>query len=155
MARKHVVAGLVAAGALGLGLAAPAVAFAGDTDPAPRPSASQDKASERKQAFAEALAEKLGVPADKVATALEELREEHAADRPHRGDWRTGDWRTGDRPGGDRPGGDATDRQAALKERLARAVEDGKLTQEQADAITAAVEAGVFPGGHPGARPGR
>ncbi|MEE6307149.1 hypothetical protein V1634_09970 [Plantactinospora veratri] len=44
------------------------------------------------------------------------------------------------------------DRQAMLKERLDRAVSDGKLTRQQADALVAAAEAGVFPawGGWPG-----
>ncbi|XTZ18290.1 hypothetical protein ACQSSU_13430 [Micromonospora echinospora] len=145
MARKHLIAGLAAAGVLGLGVAAPAVAFAenGETAPSPSATSSADRSTERadrQNAFAEALAEELDVPADKVTAALEKLREERKGDRPERGGWR---------------GGDAADRQAALKERLAKAVENGKLTQAQADAITAAVEAGVFPGGHRGDRPGK
>ncbi|OZV84575.1 hypothetical protein CA850_01635 [Micromonospora echinospora] len=145
MARKHLIAGLAAAGVLGLGVAAPAVAFAenGETTPSPRATTSEDRGTQRadrQNAFAEALAEELGVPTDKVTAALEKVREERKGDRPERGGWR---------------GGDAADRQAALKERLAKAVKDGKLTQEQADAITAAIEAGVFPGGHRGDRPGR
>ncbi|MEU4775182.1 hypothetical protein [Micromonospora sp. NPDC023644] len=142
--KKHLLAGLAAAGVLGVGLAAPAVAFAADGD-TPTPGAStsaaedgdrQQQRADRQAEFAEKLAQELGVDADKVTAALEKLREEHKpADRPARGDK-----------------GDAADRQAAMKERLAQAVEDGKLTQEQADAVTAAAEAGVLPG--PGGRGG-
>lgn len=132
MTRKHLIAGLATAGVLGLGVAAPTVAFAADgTDPAPSASTSDDRQqqrADRQAGFAEALAEELGVSTDKVTAALEKIRAERKpADRP------------------ERPS--AEDRQAALRERLAQAVEDGKLTQEQADAITAAVEAGVLPGG--------
>jgi hypothetical protein len=133
MTRKHLNAGLATAGVLGLGVAAPTVAFAADgTDPAPSASASDDRRqqqrADRQAEFAEALAKELGVSTDKVTAALEKIRAERKpADRP------------------ERPS--AEERQAALKERLAQAVEDGKLTQEQADAISAAVEAGVLPGG--------
>lgn len=140
MTRKHLIAGLVTAGVLGVGIAAPAIA-ATQQAPTPTPSAGeQTTRADRQNDFAEALAKELGVPTEKVTAALEKLHEQRKGDRPERGGWR---------------GGDAADRQAALKERLAQAVEDGKLTQEQADAITAAVEAGVFPGGHWGGRPGR
>jgi len=146
--RKHLLAGLAAAGVLGVGVAAPTMAMAADsTSPSPSASADADaekgmdkeqKRSDRQAEFAEALAEKLGVDVDEVTTALEELREQRAADRPERGD-------RGERP-------DSADRQAALTQRLEQAVEDGKLTQEQADAITAAVEADVLRGlgGHGG-----
>ncbi|MEV5766482.1 hypothetical protein AB0L34_18195 [Micromonospora sp. NPDC052213] len=146
MRKKHLLAGLAAAGVLGVGIAAPTVAFAADGGSStPSASASesgsgkderQQQRAERQAEFAEALAEELGVPTDKVTAALEKVREARKpADRPERGD--------------------SADRQAALKERLAQAVEDGRLTQEQADAITAAAEAGVFPapggrGGHGG-----
>ncbi|MEV5209673.1 hypothetical protein AB0K35_19570 [Micromonospora sp. NPDC053740] len=142
--RKHLLAGLATAGVLGVGIAAPTIAFAADT-PTPTPSANTALApdaapggapgakADRQGEFAEALAKELGVPTDKVTAALEKVREQHRpADRPQRPS--------------------AEDRQAALKQRLDQAVKDGKLTQEQADAITTAVEAGVFPGpgGHRG-----
>ncbi|RQX17947.1 hypothetical protein DDE19_09735 [Micromonospora ureilytica] len=140
--RKHLLAGLATAGVLGVGIAAPTIAFAADTPtPAPSASTAPDAApgtapgakADRQGEFAEALAKELGVPTDKVTAALEKIREQHRpADRPQRPS--------------------AEDRQAALKQRLDQAVKDGKLTQEQADAITKAVEAGVFPGpgGHRG-----
>ncbi|SCL37945.1 hypothetical protein GA0070624_6044 [Micromonospora rhizosphaerae] len=136
ISKKHLLAGLAAAGVLGVGIAAPTVAFADDATPTPSASSSdqgtdrQQQRADRQAEFAEALAKELGVPTDKVTAALAKLREQHQADRP------------------ERPSGE--DRQAQLKERLDQAVKDGKLTQEQADAITKAVEAGVFPG--PGGR---
>lgn len=145
--RKHLLAGLAAAGVLGVGVAAPAIA-ADTTSPSPSASAVAEKGADKEQqrsnrqaAFAEALAEKLGVDVHKVTTALEELREQRADERPERPE-------RGER--GERP--DAADRQEALARRLAQAVEDGTLTQEQTDAITAAAEAGILrgPGGHDG-----
>ncbi|MFI7650525.1 hypothetical protein ACIBTZ_31280 [Micromonospora sp. NPDC049460] len=159
MRKKHLLAGLAAAGVLGVGIAAPTVAFAADggtstpsvsanetgsgsgsgtdsgssSDSGSGKDERQQQRAERQAEFAEALAKELGVSTDKVTAALEKVHEARKpADRPERGD--------------------SADRQAALKERLAQAVEDGKLTQEQADAITAAAEAGVFPG--PGGRGG-
>ncbi|MEU1749592.1 hypothetical protein [Micromonospora arida] len=142
MSKKHLLASVAAAGVLGVGIAAPTMAFAADgSTPTPSASSSEqpqqdrqgDKKADRQGEFAEALAKELGVPTDKVTAALEKVREQHRpADRPQRPS--------------------TEDRQAALKERLEQAVKDGKLTQEQADAITKAVEAGVFPGpgGHRG-----
>ncbi|WP_433386773.1 hypothetical protein [Micromonospora sp. KLBMP9576] len=161
MSKKHLLAGLAAAGVLGVGIAAPTVAFADGATPAPSASASENGSDERQQQradrqaeFAGKLAEELGVDTDKVTAALEKLHEEHRpADRPGKGEHagKGGHGQKGERPGKD-DRGDATDRQAALKERLTQAVEDGKLTQEQADAVTAAAEAGVFtgPGGQGG-----
>ncbi|EEP71015.1 hypothetical protein MCAG_01342 [Micromonospora sp. ATCC 39149] len=140
MSKKHLLAGFAAAGVLGVGIAAPTIAFAEEsaTPPSAGNSTSEDtdrqqRRADRQQELAEALAKELGVPTDKVAAALKKVREQHRADLPEQG-------QRGERP-------DAADRQAALKKRLALAVKDGKLTQEQADAITKAVEAGVFPGG--------
>ncbi|TDB93163.1 hypothetical protein E1091_12180 [Micromonospora fluostatini] len=148
MSKKQLLAGLAAAGVLGVGLAAPAVAAAGDDTGTPAPSASasagtdrEQRHAERQAEFAESLAKELGVDTEKVTSALEKLREQRTSERPERGE--RGDWR----------GGDAADRQAKLTERLDQAVEDGKLTREQADAIVKAVESGVFPGG--GWGPGR
>ncbi|RGC67814.1 hypothetical protein C5N14_16530 [Micromonospora sp. MW-13] len=139
ISKKQLLAGLAAAGVLTVGIAAPAVAFTEDSS-TPTPSASSSEGTDRQQQradrqseFAEALAKELGVSTDKVTAALDKVREQHRADRPERGE-------RGERP-------DAADRQAKLKDRLDQAVKDGRLTQEQADAITKAVEAGVFPGG--------
>ncbi|MEU4679982.1 hypothetical protein [Micromonospora sp. NPDC023737] len=137
--KKHLLAGLATAGVLGVGIAAPTMAFAADGGtPAPSAGSTTDGGAHQKAAghqgkFAEKLAKELGVPTDKVTAALKKLRDQHKADRPQRPS--------------------AEERQARLKERLDQAVKDGKLTQEQADAITKAVEAGVFRGGPGG--PGR
>jgi hypothetical protein len=143
--RKTIIAGLATAGALGLGIAVPAVAFADNGSPSPAPSGStsapekRDGDGERRgpergkelgEKFAKALAEELGVPEEKVTAALEKLREQHKPEKPE----------------GDR----GTDRRAGLEERLEQAVKDGKLTQEQADAVKAAFDADVLPG--PGGR---
>ncbi|OKI77681.1 hypothetical protein [Micromonospora sp. CB01531] len=140
MSRKHVLAGLAAAGVLGVGIAAPTVALADDKSPSPSASANADQGTDRKQQradrqaeFADALAKELGVSTDKVTAALEKIREQHQGDRPERPS-------TEDRQAWQQ------ERQAQLKERLDQAVKDGKLTQEQADAVLKAVEAGVFPG---------
>ena len=87
------------------------------TDPSASPSARPDRA-ERDAELAKALAEKLGLAEDKVATALTELREAHQAEHA-----------------------------TALKERLHAAVQDGTLTQAEADAVTKAHELGVIGGG--------
>ncbi len=89
--------------------------------PSPNPSASpsdRPDPAERDAELARALAEKLGLAEDKVATALTELRDAHQAERA-----------------------------AALKDRLDAAVKDGTLTQAEADAVTKAVEKGVIGGG--------
>jgi hypothetical protein len=148
ISKKTGLAGLAAAGVLAAGFAAPSLAFA--DDPAPSPSASTGteadrhgtRHDERRSELAAALAEKLGVEQDKVEAALDELRAERQA--------KLGD--RGERPG--KPAEEPGDRQAALQQRLDEAVAEGKLTREQADAIIAAVEAGVFPGERDGHGPG-
>ncbi|MFI5832738.1 hypothetical protein ACIA5A_03580 [Micromonospora sp. NPDC051300] len=134
MTRKRLLVGLAAAGVLGVGIAAPTVALADDNSPSAGASTQQDgdrhqQHADRQAEFAEALAKELGVPADRVTAALEKLREQRQADRPERPTPPS-----------------AQDRQAALKDRLDQAVKDGKLTQEQADAVLKAAESGVFPG---------
>jgi hypothetical protein len=120
------------AGAAALAFGVPAIAATDDGSTAtPSPSApGLEDLEERREAavqdFAERLAEELGADADEVAAALETVREEMATER-------------------------AAERLAALEERLAQAVEDGDLTQEQADAILEAAESGVLGGmGGPG-----
>lgn len=125
--------------ALAFGLAVPAVAFAEDATPAPTASASatagtdatpgtdanttrEQKQTERREALAAGLAKELGISQDKVTAALEKVETSLEADAK-------------------------ADRQAALKSRLDQAVKDGKLTQEQADAILKASDAGVLLGG--------
>jgi hypothetical protein len=152
LSRKRVLGGLVAAGVLTVGIAAPAVAFAEDgATPAPSPSASSDtgttpqgqgqgqdqRAADRRGKLAEQLATELGVPQDKVEAALAKFTQQRQAERKDQG----------------RPDGKSkADREAWLKTRLDKAVSDGKLTREQADAIVAAFQAGVLPawGGGPG-----
>jgi len=180
LSRKKVLGGLVAGGVLTVGLAVPAVAFAeGDTPaPAASPSASSsadggaaERGGERRGRLAERLAAELGVPQEQVEAALTKIWEERRADWKDRdrADWKDrdrADWKDRNRAGwrgrADRPS--AEDREAWLTSRLNRAVSDGRLTQEQADAILAAVKAGVLPGwggfghGHgdgPGARTGK
>jgi hypothetical protein len=72
------------------------------------------------EAFAEALATELDLPVDRVTDAMAAARERLAQQ-----------WEE--------------DRLAQLRERLDEAVANGDLTQEQADAIIAATEAGVLP----------
>lgn len=62
------------------------------------------------QAFQQDLADRIGVPADKVASAIDELRGERRTER--------------------------------MADRLDHMVEEGVLTQQQADAISAQIEAG-------------
>lgn len=141
ISKKTMFAGLAAAGVLAIGIAAPTVAFAEDGS-----GSSSTGQTDRKQAradrdaeFAKALAAELGISEDKVAAAVEKVREQQKPQGQPK----------------DAPKTQA-DRQAELKSRLDAAVKDGKLTQEQADAILKAYEAGVLGGfggkGGPGGR---
>ncbi|GLI03033.1 hypothetical protein Pa4123_83110 [Phytohabitans aurantiacus] len=124
-------AGLAAAGVLAVGIAAPTVAFAEDGSGSSSTSQTDRKQAraDRDAAFAKALAAELGISEDKVAAAVEKVREQQ-------------------KPQGQPKGAPKTqaDRQAELKSRLDAAVKEGKLTQEQADAILKAYEAGVLGG---------
>jgi HD-GYP domain-containing protein (c-di-GMP phosphodiesterase class II) len=129
--RKAALAIVGATGVLALGVGIPAIALA---DPTPSPSSStapnapadrEQRHAERRAELAAALAKELGIDEAKVAAALEKVETQRQADAK-------------------------AERLAALKARLDQAVKDGKLTQEQADAITKAAEAGVLPYGGPG-----
>jgi hypothetical protein len=129
--RKAALAIVGATGVLALGVGIPAIALA---DPTPSPSSSaapnvpanpDQRHAERRAELAAALAKELGIDEAKVAAALEKVDTQMQADAK-------------------------AERLAALKARLDQAVKDGKLTQEQADAIAKAAEAGVLPYGGPG-----
>lgn len=126
--------GIGIAGALAVAVASPALA----EDPTPSPSASSSAAdqpdreafrAQRQDELAAALATELGIDKAKVAAALEKVRTAQQ-------------------------GKAQADRTAQLKTRLDAAVKAGTLTQEQADAILKAAEAGVLPHGGPGGRHG-
>ncbi|WP_155371438.1 hypothetical protein [Catellatospora vulcania] len=126
-----------AAGVLALGIAAPAAAWAAEgsgstaTGTVAQGKDKSDQRAEHQQKLAEALAKELGIDQAKVSAALEKVQTQL---RP---DGKTGG-KSSDK---------AADRTPQLKERLAAAVKDGKLTQAEADAILKATEAGVL-GGH-------
>ncbi|MFE9257794.1 hypothetical protein [Streptomyces sp. NPDC006879] len=153
-------AGLAAGATLvGIGLVFPAVALAedsGKTDapsteqqdsgkPGPRHGRTAEQRDQRQKELAEALAKDLGVPVEKVTGSLEKF---HSAQREER--TKKIEERKQQRSEGKRL--NSAERQEKLAERLDGAVKDGKLTQDQADAILAAVKAGVFPGKAAGPR---
>jgi hypothetical protein len=136
LSKKATLALAGAGGLLALGLAVPAVAFAApdpsaSASPSPTGSAApgqpgradqEQRRAERRTALAEALAKELGVDQAKVEAALEKVETDLAEQA-------------------------RTERQERLKTELDQAVKDGKLTQEQADAIGKAAEEGLLPGG--------
>jgi hypothetical protein len=99
---------------------------------APVAAATSHDHNAKRQQLATALAKELGVEESKVTAALEKLRSERPGDktgRPARED---------------------------LKTRLDAAVQAGKLTRAEADAVLKAAEAGILgPGGGHGRGPGR
>lgn len=110
-------------GALAIGAMVPALAQ-DDATVEDDTTADEERAAAheaRHLAFAEALADELDLAVDDVSAALEAVRDRLEDDR-------------------------RAAARAALEERLSAAVDDGDLTQEQADAILDAHEAGVFPG---------
>jgi hypothetical protein len=89
-------------------------AIRAENQPRPDPTTRPDPA-EREAALAKALSSKLGIDVTKIKTALQEIRTAHQAERT-----------------------------AALKARLDAAVQDGTLTQAEADAVQKAVDQGVI-----------
>jgi uncharacterized protein HemX len=131
--RKAAIAGAALVAALGIGLTVPA--FAQDATETPSDETTrEERHAAHEAAFAEALAEELGLDADRVAEAIDTVRTAMMAER-------------------------RAERLAALQERLDAAVEAGTLTREQADALLEAHESGVLGGfGRRGGRghgPGR
>lgn len=120
-----------AAGVLGAGLIVPALAQDSDTptdstEEATEDTSHQERHAARDAAFAAALADELGLDEATVADAIDVVRDQLRTQAQ-------------------------AERLAALEERLSEAVEAGDLTQEQADALRDAAEAGVLPfgrGGH-------
>ena len=87
-----------------------------ENQPNARPDpATRPDIAEREAALAKALAGKLGIDETKIKTALQEIRTAHQAERA-----------------------------AALKAKLDAAVQDGTLTQAEADAVQKAVDQGVI-----------
>ena len=119
--RKTIAAGGLAA-ALAIGSVLPALAQDADDTTTETTDAWDDLRAEHQAAFAEKLAERLGLDADEVAAALEEVREEQRAEFE-------------------------TLRLEHLTARLDEAVAAGDLTQEQADAMLEAHENGEMPFG--------
>lgn len=110
-------------GVVSIGMIAPALA----QDETADDTTVTDVREARQSEFAAALAEELGLDEETVATAIDTVRDDLRA--AHH-----------------------AERLAELEERLAEAVEAGRITQEQADALIAAHEAGEFVGRGPGGR---
>jgi hypothetical protein len=125
MRTKRAVVGVLAAGALAVGVVVPALAQADpdDGDTTTEDTFRADRAERRaahQGAFAAALADELGLPVDEVTAAIEKVTEQHHAEMQ-------------------------ASRTERLRERLDAAVEAGELTQEEADELLERHEAGEFP----------
>lgn len=126
MRRTTVIAGSAVAAVVAAGIAVPALASdtGSDTGPGGDPGSSdslreqhEQRHEEARAEFAARLADELGLDADEVSAAIEKVADELRAER-------------------------SEERLAALRERLDEAVEAGRLTREQADALLAAAESG-------------
>lgn len=138
ISKKTALAGLAAAGVLSVGIAAPAIAFADGATPSPSTSSNAPRTGgeQKREGFAAALAEELGIPQDKVEAALAKVRQQFQSEK--RSDKQADKDKTAEER--------RAERREALKTRLDKAVADGKLTQAEVDAILKAFDAGVLPG---------
>jgi hypothetical protein len=145
MRTRTALIGAAVAGAVVVGAMLPALAQDGTDGPLleqqDTPDARDEVRQRHQEEFAAALAEELGLPESQVTDAIEAVHEQLRAER-------------------------RAQMQEQLGERLDDAVEEGRLTQEQADAIAEAHENGVRlfgregrggpggPGGHGSGGPG-
>ena len=126
MARNHTrlaaigLAGVLTAGALATSLSPALAQTATETPGETQEQTKAERHEERRAAYAAALAEELDLPVERVRAAIDKVDEQMRAEAKAR-------------------------HLAELKTRLDAAVADGKLTQEQADAIYAAAESGAMP----------
>lgn len=114
---RRTLATVGAVGVLGAAFAVPAIAH--DEE---RIAERAERMAEHQQAFADALADKLGLDADTVATAIDEVRDDLSTERRER-------------------------MLAELEERLADRVTSGDISQEVADELLEHAQEGEFPFG--------
>ncbi|WP_203336869.1 hypothetical protein [Nocardioides limicola] len=117
MRRTSWVAGTAAAAVLALGAGGLALAQTSGDSENPGRAAAAERVAEKHRELAERLAEKLGLDADEVADALGEAQAEIRAER------------------------DQEYRERKL-EQLARAVEDGRISEERAEELRERIESG-------------
>lgn len=126
---RRIAAASAVAGVLTVGIVVPAIAQDSDTTDDTAAQTTEDRRAAQQDAFAAALADELGLDTETVAAAVDTVRDQMRAEHD-------------------------AERAAALQDQLDQAVADGELTQEQADAIIAAREAGALPLGGRGGRGG-